>query len=153
MNTGCSQVPPRLKWVLAFLLSALLACIVVACLFQTGGCTRKNTRVTDFFSTNAPAAEMISAGNYLRELQMQNRLPGVSNRDHGQIRAEEITLTKSNVNEITYPIQRTFIVVKDGDRSHYHYRLVRSSKDVEWKLDRAWRTDSAGRVIEELPVE
>jgi hypothetical protein len=151
MKTDPSQVMPRVYRASASVLLFVVICAGFISLSQSVGCARKDNRVREFFSTNAPAAETVSAGNYLMELQKQNRLPGVSNIEHGQIAAEEMTLSKSDLNKITYPIQRTFNIVKDGDRSRYHYRLVRSTKDAEWKLDRAWRTDSSGRVIEDFP--
>jgi len=38
------------------------------------------------------------------------------------------------------------------DFSVYHYTLVQESKDSPWKLQKAWRTDADGRLIEEYAV-
>jgi len=47
---------------------------------------------------------------------------------------------------------RTFYCRKDGDPSKYHYIVVQEYKDGQWKLQKAWRTGSDGRVVEEFAV-
>lgn len=38
------------------------------------------------------------------------------------------------------------------DSSMFHYNMVQASKDSHWKLEKAWRTDPKGRVIENYPI-
>jgi hypothetical protein len=52
-----------------------------------------------------------------------------------------------------YPISRTFIVTKKSDVSKYQYTVVKASSDGAWKLQRAWQTDSKGRVVKEWLIK
>ena len=52
-----------------------------------------------------------------------------------------------------YPVSRTIDGQKHGNASGYHYIVVQSSSDSVWKLQRAWRTDANGRLIEEYSVQ
>ena len=47
----------------------------------------------------------------------------------------------------------TFDGQKNRDSSTiYHYEFARASSQSRWKLQKAWRKDQNGRVIEEYPV-
>jgi hypothetical protein len=94
--------------------------------------------------------EAISGGDYLLQLHQMGRLPGDSKDDHGKITCY---LSPSDLQEVTYPLSRTFRVVKTGGTSTNNYTVVRLTKDSSWQLARAWQTDSAGRIIEEWPVK
>ncbi|MGA3284275.1 MAG: hypothetical protein ABSD57_07445 [Verrucomicrobiota bacterium] len=43
--------------------------------------------------------------------------------------------------------------MKTGEAATNNYILVKQSKGAKWQLQRAWRTDSSGQVIEEWPVQ
>jgi hypothetical protein len=100
--------------------------------------------------TNAVTTETIAAGEYLHTLHNEGRLPGDSKLDRGQMTTDKLPLT--GFKELVYPFSRTFQVVKEGDPSIYHYTVGRQSKESPWQLERAWRTDSAGKVVEEWPL-
>lgn len=108
-------------------------------------------RALAVFATNTAAGEIISAGNFLRDLQMQGRLPGISKDDHGDVKAKEVTLSDPE----QYPISRTFHVEKKGDNSNsrFCYTFVRATKMSGWQLEKAWRENSEGQTVEEWPVK
>jgi hypothetical protein len=88
-----------------------------------------------------------SAEEFLYAMKGKGRLPGLSKNDHGTLTAD------LNANAtITYPETRVFDVQKNGDSSFYHYQLTRASKDSSWKLEKAWRTDQNGRLLENYPI-
>ena len=84
------------------------------------------------------------------ELRKADRLPGISKNEHGHATSGKVKFPDPN--EGNYPVSQTFHIVKTGDSATNHYSIVRESENSDWQLQRAWRTDSAGRVIEEWPV-
>jgi Aspartyl protease len=99
----------------------------------------------------------------LLTLKQNGELPGWSKDDRGTARlgpysqfiAESAkakggvyleAFTRARVQSATINLQ------KKGDPTIYHYVVSRAAKDNPWKLQKAWRTDRKGRVIEEYPV-
>jgi hypothetical protein len=46
----------------------------------------------------------------------------------------------------------TINLQKKGDSTIYHYIVSRATQDGPWKLQKAWRTDTTGRLVEEYPI-
>jgi hypothetical protein len=88
-----------------------------------------------------------SAMKCLRQLRNQNLLPGVSKSDEGKL-----TNYNFNHNDSPYLDSVTFDGQKKGDSFFYHYTVARTAKHDSWKLQKAWRTDAQGRVVEEYSV-
>ncbi len=88
-----------------------------------------------------------SAMQCLSDLHDQNRLPGAAKSDEGQL-----THYNSEHHDSPYLDSVTFDGQKKGDLSLYHYTFTRTAKQDPWKLQKAWRTDVQGRVVEEYPV-
>ncbi|MGA3266649.1 MAG: hypothetical protein ABSE16_07495 [Verrucomicrobiota bacterium] len=85
-----------------------------------------------------------SAMKFLHSLKQKGRLPGWSKTDK---------LAGNTVDfHIRLPDSGTCDAAKEGDSTIYHYQLSRASKSSPWKLEKAWRTDAMGKVIEEYPV-
>jgi hypothetical protein len=104
--------------------------------------------------TNEVHMETGRAGLILKQLHEQGRLPGDSKDEHGKLTSGTFDLVVSNkATVITYPTSRTFHLVKDGDTSTNNYTLVKLSKDSEWKLQKAWQTDSNGTFVKEWPIQ
>src|SRR5580693_1195876 len=92
------------------------------------------------------------AKTFLKSLAEQGELPGCSKEKgkfHWQADPKDST---------TYPASRTFkfetarpenAALKTGCR----YSVIRESEDSEWKLQRAWRSDEKGSVVEEYSVQ
>lgn len=91
-----------------------------------------------------------SGGDFLTRLHQKGQLPGDVNDEHGKI---SCYLSPTDLKQIIYPLSRTYQVVKPGDSSTNNYTIVRLIKHSPWQLQRAWRTDSQGRVTEEWTVK
>ena len=133
--------------------SLALASIV----FVATGCRKTvdkdvERRAVEVISTNSVITESISAGHFLKELQIQGRLPGISKHDHGDAKSESMEFSDSELAK--YPVSRTFYIIKEGDesKSRYYYKFYRQSNVYEWRLTKAWKTDSEGKLIEELEL-
>jgi hypothetical protein len=100
--------------------------------------------------TNSIAIDTAQAGNFLFGLHKSGRLPGDSPNDVGQVTSDFIPLSLTN--QLQYPISRVFHVTKTNDSSIYNYTVTKLSNGLPWQLQRAWKTDSKNKVIEEWPV-
>jgi hypothetical protein len=79
----------------------------------------------------------------------EGRLPGVLKGDKG------FPISPPNYDELAsqnFPKSKTVEFHKESDSSVYHYHMVRTSAESEWKLTKAWRTSRDGKVIQEFPV-
>jgi hypothetical protein len=104
--------------------------------------------------TNEVYVETVIAAAAIKQILDQGHLPGVSKGEHGDISFDAGPLVISNVAvAMTYPASRTLHLVKDGETSTNNYVLVKQTKDSEWKLQKAWLTDSNGQVIQEWRVQ
>jgi hypothetical protein len=86
------------------------------------------------------AAAVVS---YLKDLKEEGQLPGWSKDEHGKSKGVKFHF---GFNSATVEAQ------KNDDSSVYHYTVIRASGEDPWKLQKAWRTDAKGRVVEEYPV-
>ena len=93
------------------------------------------------------------AGEFLSQLHDSDHLPGIAKDEHGQMDCDVPIMDSNQLLSATYPIERTFHFVKDSYTSTNNYIVVKDSKNAEWKLQRAWETDSKGQIIQEWPVK
>jgi hypothetical protein len=91
-----------------------------------------------------------SGGNFLVRLHQKGQLPGDVKDEHGKI---SCYLSPTDLKQIIYPLSRTYQVVKTGDSSTNNYTVMRLTKHSPWQLQRAWRTDSQGRITEDWAVK
>ena len=94
--------------------------------------------------------EAKSGGDFLFRLHQKGELPGDAKDERGKI---SCYLSPTDLKEILYPLSRTYQVVKNGDSSTNNYTIIRLTKNSPWQLQRAWRTDSQGRVTEEWAIK
>src|SRR5215831_5902661 len=94
--------------------------------------------------------EAKSGGDFLVQLHQKGKLPGDAKEERGKI---SCYLSATDLEQRLYPLSRTYQVVKNGDSSTNNYTITRLTKHSPWQLQRAWRTDSQGRVTEEWTVE
>ena len=90
--------------------------------------------------------EAESGEAFLFRLHQEGQLPGDAKEEHGRITCY---LSPTDLKELTYPLSRTYQVVKKGEWFTNNYTILRLTKHSPWGLERAWRTDSKGQVTEE----
>ncbi len=117
--------------------------------------TNKASMIIGSLGTNAIIFETAAAEKELVHLHERGELPIDPKDEHGDVKitCDMVQVLRSNeLVEITYPLERTFHIVKIGETTTNNYTLTKQSKDSSWKLQRAWETGSNGQVIHEWPV-
>jgi hypothetical protein len=98
----------------------------------------------------------LEAGTFLEELKHQGRLPGWAKAEAGYIWVdrnwEALDELQAEIARAGFPATRTVAIQKKGDPALYHYVTVKPAPDRPWQLQKAWRTDAGGAVLEEYPV-
>ena len=92
--------------------------------------------VGDLEAKNEATAE--SALKFLKDLKEKGQLPGWSKNDEGTANHFEVS-----------PNSVTLDGRKEGALPIYYYKVTRTTKDSAWKLQKAWRTDQSGKMLEE----
>jgi RNA polymerase sigma factor (sigma-70 family) len=100
--------------------------------------------------TNSPGFSLMQgAFAYLHQLRIDGKLPGVQ-------KDEQILLMFPRIltNAVTYPIVFDFQGRKENVAGPfpYHYTVTKTSPASGWQLQKAWRTDTNGRTVEEYSV-
>lgn len=97
------------------------------------------------------------AAKFLESLKKQGQLPGWLKDERGWVKEDmsgEISFGMPPESDADlYHFHKTFIAEKNGDQSKYHYTVARASKADAWKLEKAWRAGSDGKVIEDYPIK
>lgn len=88
-------------------------------------------------------SDIASAAKVLKGLEQDGRLPGWSKIDNMTASKGTFVLDSRSI---------TFNIQKSADPTTFHYKFTQSYYDGPWQLTRAWRTDSAGRTVQEYPV-
>jgi hypothetical protein len=86
-----------------------------------------------------------SVAKFLKSLKEGGQLPGWSPEDHGVQGTARYNGSSA--------LAGTLTCQKKDDPSVYHFQVVRASENSPWLLKRAWRTDRAGRQVEEYPLK
>jgi len=84
-----------------------------------------------------------SALDFLIDWKKAGRDPNWAKEEKGTIWPE------SHPDSETYG----FRARKDGDDRIYHFLVTRTSTETPWKLQKAWRTDRDGKVVDEFPEQ
>lgn len=135
------------KWGVGFGVLTPIVVLLAATLLV--GCSNDSSRDLASASKAPSTLETVAAQKFLSELKESGHLPGFTTNDHGRMTSDYVPLAKN----VLYPFSITYHCVKNGDSSTYHYTVVSESKDSAWQLQRAWKTDSNGKVLEEWPVQ
>ena len=113
----------------------------------------------------ADGARRISANNHLAGCDpAPNTVKRLRVTFH--VNNRPLTAEATEGKTLTLPVQADVVQARYGvlhghfenrsqinpDLSVYHYTLVQASKGGPWKMQKAWRTDQAGRTLEEYPV-
>jgi hypothetical protein len=105
--------------------------------------------ITNFLGNTLDYIFVPEAVKFLSHLKEQGQLPGWLKDERGEV---SIFWTQGEDSPEVCPISRTFIATKKGDVSKYHYVVVQTSKNSALKLQKAWRTDASGHILNEYPV-
>jgi hypothetical protein len=104
-----------------------------------------------FHGENLPPVSPVAteAVRYLHQLRLQGRLPGFK-QDEQCI----VLMPGHSISETNYPITLELRARKRNVAGpfSYHFRLIKTSADSGWRLQKAWRTDANGSIAEEFPV-
>jgi len=100
-------------------------------------------------ATNSALTEMNAAEAFLAKLKNDGRLPGATEKSRGSVNTGNLPMTEFQVAK--YPFAVTLHVIFSGDTFTNHYTMLRLSKDTDWQLQRAWRTDTNDHTLVEWP--
>ena len=102
----------------------------------------------DVFSQMENYSIVAKAADFLTKLKDEDVLPGWPKDIHGEVTPSVPDPTTLN----KFPVSVVFIATKQNDSCVYYYTVLCASKDGPFRLQKAWRTDSNGRVLEAFPV-
>ena len=104
--------------------------------------------ISNFLGNSYPLYTFASeVAKFLSHLKEKGEMPGWSKGEKGNMGLDHQTNYLAG-----YPISETVVVTKNGDVSKYHYTVVQPAKDGVLKLQKAWRTDAKGHIVEEYQV-
>jgi len=86
------------------------------------------------------------AERYVSELKQQDKLPGYSSTEHGNL----IAMAPWHGGEVTYPASVMVRAYKRGDESTYCYALMKNTSESTWRLVEGTRLDKHDKVTEQL---
>ena len=95
-----------------------------------------------YYYLHAPA-------EFLGDLWEKDQLPGFSRGEVEGI-SFRVYIPPGECESWRYPMSRTLTCRKKGDT--YYYLTIQGSEDGPWRLQKAWRTDSNERVIQEYSI-
>ena len=105
------------------------------------------------------AALSLEALEFLVKLKLQGRLPGLPKDEQAKMIMANFSQDShgvwqlSKTNSETYPATRTLRGSKiKNDGFEYYYTVAKASATNGWQLQKAWRTDTNGQVMEEFSV-
>ena len=147
----------------------IVVTLSAAMIFFSSGCRKSKDKVAEQVAiekheqelkTNAAVqalmkdtnfAQAVKSMAFLKSLKNSGRLPGVSKDEHGTIRAEK-TPTTNATNSYVYS-QEFHFITQSSPPNNLYYVVTRSSSNEELHLQKAWRGDASGQVLEEYPLE
>ena len=124
--------------------------LLLAFLVATCGCSPKKTPTLaeDLKFKDSAASASVEAGKFLQGLHEQDKLPGVSKNEHGQLKAKVSNFAET----VHYPLSFTFEFRKP-DGSICCYTVEKAGADSTWNLTRAWQTDNANKMLKQFPTQ
>jgi hypothetical protein len=100
---------------------------------------------------NPASARTMDGARFLSLLHDQGQLPGISPQDH-ELLGCELKMPVVSPKGPYYWSQEFHVIFKDSPPKHCHYVLVQTYNNGGFQLQKAWRSDGAGKVLEEYPI-
>ncbi|HEY0454954.1 MAG TPA: basic secretory protein-like protein [Verrucomicrobiae bacterium] len=126
--------------------------------------TRPGKNISDramaFLKKKPGGALTLAAGEYLHGLFEKDKLPGFARKDAKKPAGENRFTLGLEANELlraaesdALPATRCFYGQVNKEQTKLYYVVVRESKDSSWRLQKAWRGDGKGQIVEEFSVK
>jgi len=90
------------------------------------------------------------AADFLGMLHEDGRLPGASKDADGELRLDRLPTVSPN--GPYYWSLELHAITKDAPPRNLYYVIVQAYSNSDFQLQKAWRTDDAGKVAEEFPI-
>ncbi|EEF62960.1 hypothetical protein Cflav_PD5595 [Pedosphaera parvula Ellin514] len=97
------------------------------------------------------AARINKSVEFLALLHHNGQLPGIAKHDHGMLRLEKPPLVSPN--GPYYWSLQLHVITKDSPPRNYFYVLVQTYSNSDFQLQKAWRADASGKVVETYPIK
>ncbi|HXT10123.1 MAG TPA: hypothetical protein VN873_01065 [Candidatus Angelobacter sp.] len=93
---------------------------------------------------------IIQTFRFLTRLRSAGKLPGISMDDHGTVSVEKMPSTLPDGRLA----QEFHVVITNASPArNFYYVVAENTNNGESQLSKAWRTDPAGNVLEQYPVQ
>jgi hypothetical protein len=95
-------------------------------------------------------ARMSKGAQFLVGLARNGRLPGLSANEHGQLRLDKPP--EMSAKGPYFFSEELHVIAEGSPPRHYRYVVVQTYSNSDFQVQRAWRADPSGKVIETYPV-
>ena len=113
--------------------------------------------VQQFVQTSGGAISMEGV-KFITSLKLKGQLPGIVSNTPAQMEIPWISFDRpgstahySNTN-LSFPVSLTLTVHANDVNERYHYTVTKAAETNEWQLQKAWRADTNGIILNEYPV-
>ena len=120
---------------------------------------RRNESPVLQFTRTPRGAVAMEAVRFMFSLKKQGQMPGLAIKAPIAVeipwytrRTNEAASWFPDTNAVTYPLQLTLRVHADDTNSVYRYTLDKASETDRWHLQKSWREDLNGKVLEEFSI-
>jgi hypothetical protein len=96
------------------------------------------------------AANMAKAAQFFVNSAQNGRMPGLSPNAHGTMRMEKMPVISP-----TGPYflsGEVHLITSDSPPKNYYYVVVQTYSNSDFQVQKAWRADDSGKVLEEYPI-
>ncbi len=98
-------------------------------------------------------AEIKQWGEHVIQMKKAGQLPGIASDEHGTLSMSD-AYGRRELHELQFPLDFTAGIQKNDEPDALYYYLFRKeAANADWTLLRAWKTDQAGKLLENLLTE
>jgi hypothetical protein len=95
-------------------------------------------------------AKLTEGARFLVGMARSGRIPGLSRNAHGTMRMEKLPVITPN--GPYYLSAELHLITSDAPPKNYFYAVVQTYSNGGFQLQKAWRADASGKVLEEYPI-